>query len=379
MAGSAERWREPGMLGGVRVKNRIVYPPLSGNCARVDGGVSPDILSLYRRIAKGGCGVTVVSGAAVSNEGKGSDRTLCLYDRERHLAGYARLAAMVRREDCFAALQLMHVGGQGNPNYMGGVPVSPSGGHCSATGFDSRALTREETRVIRDDFVHAAVLASEAGFDAVELHLAHGYLLHEFLSRHSNRREDEYGGDLDGRVLLVSEIVSGIREAAPDLIIGARVSGHDYLADGLGPADNRELLPRLEAAGIAWFSVTAGVYETSEIKHREMKAGRFFDLARGIRSMVRSPVIGVGKVLDIEAAEAHLAAGDCDFVAMGRALLADPDLVVKVQQGRPHDRCIECHRCMYHRLGRQDLYCPVLEGTNVPAPIEAPSCESAVS
>ncbi len=375
----AEGWCTPGTIAGVTIKNRIMYPPLSGNCARADGGVSSDILAHYTRIARGGVGACVVSGTAVNPRGKGSDRTLCIYDRARHLDGYKRLAETIRRADCFAVLQLMHVGGQGNPDYMGDVPVSPSGGTCSATGHASRAITSDEIVENRDDFVHAALLASDAGFDAVELHLAHGYLLHEFLSRHSNRRNDEYGGDVDGRLKLVMEILDGIREVAPQLIVGVRVSGDDYLADGLGFADNSELLPRLEAAGVSYFSVTAGVYETGEIKHREMKQGHFFDLARGVRSLVRSPVVGVGKVLGIDAAQRHLVAGDCDFVAMGRALLADPDLVSKVEQGRPFDPCTECHRCMYLRLGRADLYCPVFEDRSRASSEPSTPCEAVLS
>jgi 2,4-dienoyl-CoA reductase-like NADH-dependent reductase (Old Yellow Enzyme family) len=193
----------------------------------------------------------------------------------------------------------------------------------------------------------------------VELHLAHGYLLHEFLSEHTNKREDNYGGSLKNRVRLILEIISGIRKKAPDLIVGARVSGKDYIIDGINERINRKLLPILEDAGIEYFSVTAGIYDTSSLKHEAMKKGEFFAYSKKIKGMVNKVVISAGKILDMDSAEAHLKNGDCDMVAIGRGLISDPMMVNKVRSGQAFIRCLECDQCQYLRLGKKDLVCPV--------------------
>ncbi|OFZ80462.1 MAG: hypothetical protein A2583_14240 [Bdellovibrionales bacterium RIFOXYD1_FULL_53_11] len=354
-------WNTPVRIGRETAKNRILHPALSHNDANPDGSVSKEILDFYTSIAVGGCGTIVVSGTAVAPAGKGSDRSLCLYDQS-HAAGFGALAERIRHGGALAILQLMHVGGQGNPAFSGHEPVSPSGVRCNSTGFVGRALEIGEIEDVRDAFIRSALLALGAGFHGVELHLAHGYLLHEFLAPHTNHRTDGYGGNLENRSRLVLEIASGIRRARPDAILGARISGDDYRAGGMDFFMNKELLPLLELGGIDYFSVTAGVYDTSAIKHLEMKRGAFFSYARGIKSVVSKSVVGVGKVLDLLEAETHLTNADCDIVAMGRALVADPGLIMKSLRGLSHDRCTECGGCMYLRNKTRTIECPVRNG-----------------
>lgn len=351
-------WGTPFSRGPFRTKNRIVYPPLTPNWATPEGCVTDRFRLLYRNFAEGGAGMVIVCGTAVSGEGKGSDLSLGLWD-EKQLPGMGELASILAAGDCLASIQLMHVGGQGNPRFTGSTPVSPSGLPCAPTGFTSRALAHDEVRRIRDDFIRSAVLASRAGFPTIELHMSHGYLLHEFLSPFKNRRTDEYGGSLENRLRLVLEIIEGIRHRAPDLMIGARVSGDDFVEEGIDMDANREILPCLTAAGVCYFSLTAGIYETSPQKHEVMKNGGFFRYAREARAIVQAPVIGVGKILDIASAEARLQAGDCDLVAIGRGLLADPHMPRKALEGRSPVRCTECNECAYLRFGRKDLHCPL--------------------
>lgn len=353
-------WDTSMYLGKHRVKNRIAFPPISANWAAPDGSVTDRILNFYHDIARGGCGMVVISGTAISKAGKGSDRSLCLNDDE-HLAGFKRLLTIIRESDCFASIQLMHVGGQGNPDFTGCTPISPSGMKCRATGYLSKALSRNEIEGIRRQFITSALLASRAGFQAAELHLSHGYLLHEFLSEHTNKREDDYGGSASNRMRLILEIIAGIRQEAPGLLIGVRMSGEDYLRDGINRKVNRSYLPMLEEAGVEYFSVTAGIYETSKLKHEAMARGEFFDYARVIKSMVSKPVIGVGKILDLDSAEEHLSKNDCDMVAIGRGLVADPFMIAKAKNGKSFNRCIECDECQYLRFGRSEMSCPQWE------------------
>jgi 2,4-dienoyl-CoA reductase-like NADH-dependent reductase (Old Yellow Enzyme family) len=355
-------WDTPIWISNKQIKNRIVFPPISPNWANPDGSMTEKILNFYSKIAKGGCGMIVVCGTSVSLDAKGADRSLSL-SLSKQLPGYTKLADLIKKESgCFAAIQLMHVGGQGNPIFTGGaVPVSASGQLCRTTGIKSRELLPGEIKKIIENFISSSLLASRAGFDAVELHLAHGYLLHEFLSLHTNKRHDKYGGSVENRSRIIIEIIKGIREQAPGLIIGARISGEDYLDDGITREVNKKILPILEKAGFEYFSVTAGIYETSAQKHEAMAMGKFFDYASGVKSLVSKPVIGVGKILSLEAAEKNLLNNSCDLVAIGRGLVADPFLVSKEQQGLPYNKCLECGECQYLRFNKHEMSCPQWE------------------
>lgn len=354
------KWNTPIMIGHIKIKNRIVFPPIGTSWAHPDGTASPEVKKWYQDAAEGGCGMIVVEGSAISPEGKGCKRNLGIYDEE-HLDGLKEIAEIIKRNGCFAAIQLLHAGSQANPKTTGIEPISLSA--ISKThmvmGHAPREMTVHEIYEIRDECIKAAGLADRAGYHAVELHLAHGYLLHEFLSEHTNKRNDQYGGNLENRTRLILEIIAGIKQKLPQLIVGARVSGEDYLPDGLNREANQSILPIMEAAGLAYFSVTAGVCETSKVKHEAMRRGEFFKYSKEIKQIVAKPVIGVGKILDLETAEEHLKNGDCDLVAIGRGLIADPGMIKKVKMKHPYNRCTECDECKYLARGKEHLICPV--------------------
>ena len=356
---SNQIWDTPILIDNVKIKNRIVLPPIGSNWATDEGFVTDKMIKFYRDVAEGGCGMIVVEGTAISPEGKSASNTICLYD-ERHLISLSSLEKVIRKNNCFSSLQLYHSGAQANPNFTGYAPVSPSKtkGNTLGTAFASRELKFEEIKEIQDKFINSAMLASYAGFKSIEIHLAHGNLLHQFLSEHTNKRKDIYGGNLENRSRLILDIISGIKEKIPEIIVGVRTSGEDYLKDGINKKVNEKLLPMLEKRGVKYFSITAGIYETSKLKHEAMKKGEFFDYARGIKNMVKNPVIGVGKILDLDSAEKHLKAGDCDMVAIGRGLIADPFMIKKTRSNQPINKCIECNECAYLRFGKPNLSCP---------------------
>lgn len=353
-------WSTPILIDKYLVKNRIIFPPISGNWATPDGFVTNKTLNFYSDIAQGGCGMVVISGTSISQEGRGSDRSLSLYDIKQ-LKGFERLSAIIRENGCFASIQLMHVGGQGNPSFTGCNPVAPSRMMYGVTGCISNELSFGEIDDICSQFITSALLAYRAGFQAVELHLGHGYLLHEFLSEHTNKRQDDYGGSVLNRMRLVLKIIEGIHKKTPDLLIGVRISGEDFIPDGINSEANLEYLPVLEEAGVKYFSVTAGTYKTSKLKHEAMAHGDFFTYAKTTKSIVSKPVIGVGKILDLESAEKHLSNNNCDMVAIGRGLISDPFMIEKAKSGKPFKRCIECDFCQYLRFGRSEMSCPQWE------------------
>ncbi len=352
-------WRTPIKIGNLQLKNRIVYPPLSSNWGTAKGEVTQKITNYYREQADGGCSMVIVEGTAVSLEGRGSSHSLC-FAKDGQIPSFSEIAASIRQAGAIPGIQLLHAGGQANPMFTGFPAVSPSGVPCKAIETQApHVLSVEEIAALRGQFAEAARRVADAGFMVIELHLAHGYLLHEFLSPHTNHRTDMYGGNAPNRARLIIEILEDLQKVSPRITVGARISGWDYLEDGISEPLNRELLPSLADAGVEYFHVTAGIYDTGELKHAAMKRGEFFDYARGVKSITTKPVIGVGKVLSIEQAEKHLEKGDCDIVAIGRGLLADPQMVNRALAGETYNSCIECRKCMYLRYGREYLKCPI--------------------
>jgi len=354
---TAPLWQSPIKVSQSTLKNRIIFPPITCNWASEEGYVAPKQIKFYQETAEGGCGMIVVEGTAVSQEGKATKNSLCIFD-ESYLDGLAKLASAVKKNNCFVSLQLAHAGGQANPNFTGENPVSPSGLECKATGFASGGLELQEIVSLRKKFVKSAELAFKSGFDAIELHLAHGYLLHEFLSEHSNKRQDDYGGSFSNRARLILEIIEEIKSKKSG-ILGVRISGEDYIPDGINPKVNSLLVPILDKKGVDYFSVTAGIYETSKDKHTAMKNGEFFYYSRKIKEFTFKPVIGVGKILSLSQAETHLQNNECDLVAIGRGLIADPFMIRKYLEGKPYNKCKECGECMYLKHGRDNLHCKV--------------------
>ncbi|MBS3166911.1 NADH:flavin oxidoreductase [Candidatus Woesearchaeota archaeon] len=353
-----ELWNQPTKLGKYELKNKIVYPPIGRSWGDLNGNITNRVYSCYKNLAEGGCGMIVVEGTTVSPDGKGSKRTLGLYN-QTHLDGLKKISNVIKQNKCLASIQLLHAGGQANPIFTGYEPKSPSkmDKTMTGTGYASRELTVEEIKEILNHFVDSALLADKAGFQAVELHLAHGYLLHEFLSEHTNKRNDNYGGNLENRMRLITEIISEIKKNS-NILIGVRISGEDYIPDGINKKVNKEILPILEKVGVEYFSVTAGIYETSKIKHLALKEGKFFEYSKDIKKMINKPVISVGKILDLNQAEKHLQNEDCDLVAIGRGLIADPHMINKFMKGENYNFCLECDGCRYLAMGKESLECP---------------------
>ena len=355
----AKIWDTPIELDGVKIKNRIVFPSIGTNWANIDGTLSEKSFRNYKTVSEGGCGIIITEATAISPDAKPTSNALCLYNKE-HLKSLKILPKIFEKNNVYPAIQLIHAGGQANPDFTGHEPHSPSemDAVMTGTGHPSRELEVDEIKEIKDNFIKSAVLAKKAGFKAIELHQAHGYLLHEFLSEHTNKRKDKYGGSIENRMRLVLEIIKGIQKEVPDITLGTKISGEDYLKDGLNENINKIIVPVLEKAGLKYFHVTAGIYETSKLKHEAMGKGEFFKYAKGIKNMVKCPVIGVGKVKDLDTAEKYLLDGCCDMVSIGRGQIADPHMVIKIKNNLPFNRCQDNRWCSYLSRGKQSMDCP---------------------
>jgi 2,4-dienoyl-CoA reductase-like NADH-dependent reductase (Old Yellow Enzyme family)/thioredoxin reductase len=283
--------------------------------------------------------------------GKNHRYQLGLHDDDL-LPGYRRLIEACHRHGALVGAQLEFAGRETSSAVTGTQPVAPSPVPCAAlTGGDvPRPLGIEEIRALVDVFAAAARRAVAAGFDAVEIHGAHGYLVGQFLSPYANRRDDEYGGDFERRLRFPLEVITAARAMVGDRVpLLYRISADEHVEGGLTLADACRVAARLEAAGIDLIDVSAGIYESAPwiVQPMEMAQGCLVPLAREIRRHVGIPVSVAGRISDASVAEHVLEAGDADFVTLGRALHADAEMPRKSAEAREAEicSCVACLKC----------------------------------
>ncbi len=350
-----EKLFEPISIGKMELRNRIVMPAICSNLGTELGAVSQRFIDYYVERAKGGVGLIIIENTCVEwPRGKAGVSPIRI-DDWKYVPGLYKLAEAVHAYGAKIATQLHHTGRQNNSLCTEGTPlIAPSPVPCPPTGSEMpQELTEEEIEDLEEKFILGAQRTKWAGFDAVELHGAHGYLISQFLSPYTNKREDDYGGDLEGRMLFATNIVEGMRAAlGPDFPIILRMSAEEYVEGGLTLEDSKIIAQRLEEAGVDCISVSAGIYEAKPWFSRifptmSMPEGCNVHLAEEIKKAVNIPVIVVGKLGNPLFAEEVIREGKADLVAMGRPLLADPGLPSKAREGRLDDirPCIYCNEC----------------------------------
>lgn len=301
--------------------NRFMLAPLTNQQSHADGRLSQDEHRWLVKRATGGFGMTMTAAAHVQAVGQGFAGQLGIFD-DAQLDGLAALAAAIRAEGSVSSVQLHHAGNR-SPADLVGTPVCPS--DDPDTG--ARALTLDEVERLRDDFITAARRGETAGFDGVEVHGAHGYILAQFLSAEINRRDDRYGGSLENRARILVEIVDGIRAACrPDFQIGLRLSPERF---GLKLAEIREVAAGFLAGGVIDY-LDMSLWDVTKQPVEEEHQGRalldyFTDLPRG---NVR--LGAAGKIMSAVDARAVIAAG-CDFAVIGRAAILRHDFPARVR------------------------------------------------
>jgi 2,4-dienoyl-CoA reductase-like NADH-dependent reductase (Old Yellow Enzyme family) len=333
--------------GGRRAGNRIVMPPMVIWRGDKSAEVTDGHLRHYAESAPG-TGIAIVEATAVSPEGRLAATVLGLFE-DRQIPGMGDLVRSLRRAGTLPGIQLNHAGGKTDTEKTYGLrPVAPS-------GFEDRPEVEqlEETGILRiiEDFVSAAKRAVEAGFELLELHGAHGYLGSQFLSPRTNRRKDRWGGSLENRLRFLRELVKQVRDAVDGkALLSCRLGVAEGDPEGLGIEDGVEAAKILAGEGLDLIHVShAGS------KPAPLEADSPFDpvmqLAKPVRRAVEIPVIGVGGIVEPIEAEEALRAEYADFVAPGRAILADPGWARKTSEGKVEQivRCRQCEpRCYHH-------------------------------
>ena len=347
----------------LELKNRIVLPPLASFLIKQGGGITDATVDHYMRRAAGGPAMVIMEACAISSEGVVSANQARI-DEDRHLEGLSRVAAAIKSEGAIAAIQIHHAGRQTSAKIIGRNPLAPSPLPCPAIRGDVEPLTVGGIETLIGKFADAAVRAREAGFELLEIHGAHGYLINQFLSGCSNIREDEYGGDLTGRARFAIEIVTEIRRRlGPEFPLSFKISAQEFVPAGLDVDESTEILRLLVDAGIDVVQVSAGNDLTPEwiCQPMFMPKACLADSAARIRQALHIPVMAVGRINDPWTADEVIKSGQADLVCIGRGLMADPQMPNKARAGRFDEIqiCIACNTCMQSIFKKGRLECLV--------------------
>ncbi len=363
----------PGRIGSLELRNRILMCPMGDNQATDGGYVTDQQVAYFEARAKGGAGLLLVGSVGVTApDGLATPQQSAIAD-DSYLEGWAGMAERIHAHGARLALQLVHNGKNavmdivaGRPMLVPSIPTEPSADPLMGMLTPEEAgnmgtpaqveggkivfheMTREDIARIADAYAGSAERARRAGVDGVEIHAGHGYLIDNFLSPTTNRRDDEYGGEVEGRARFLVETLEAIRaRVGRDFPVWCRINGEEYFIDGEKIQDACRVAQLAEAAGSDAIHVSAYADPALAIGYTEAHAthtpGRFVEHARAIKRKVGIPVIAVGRI-EPDHAEALLADGGADFVAMGRKLIADPELPNKLAAGTPE----EVRPCMYH-------------------------------
>ncbi len=337
----------PVKIGSVQLKNRCVVPPMETNYADPGGYVSQRTIDYYTARAKGGYGLIVIEIISINPVGMGDPFGLGFWSDD-HIEGYRKLTDSIHENGAKVLAQIYHAGRQTDSSLTGGVqPIAPSPIPCPLMKEMPRELSTKEVYGLIDEFVTVAKRAKEAGFDGVEVHGAHGYLIAQFMSAYSNKRYDEFGGDLISRMKFPVEIVRRIREATgPDFLIQFRISADEKVLGGRTIHETRAVARIMEEAGIDSIHVSVCAYESVEwmFVTGEIPAGFNSTAAEEVKKSVSIPVISVGRYNDPSIAEDVLMSGKADLISFGRESLAEPELPLKLAEGRQGEiiPCIGC-------------------------------------
>lgn len=355
-------------IGSIQLPNRIVFPAWQVNYANTDGTVSTKLADFYIRMADGGCGTIFTGAAVVSSDSVAFDRVMRI-DNDNYIPGLKRLFGEIEKRNSIPAIQLIHYGRQALNSVTGSDLIAPSSIPCPIMSqFDPnyhvREMTLDDIERVYNDFINAAIRAAKAGAKVIEIHAAHGYLLNEFLSPYSNHRKDNYGGNYYNRSRLVVDIIKGVRNnLSKSIAISLRVSGKEFVTDGLVPLDFKEMIPLFQEAGIDMLNVSAGVYESMERIVPPVSLGSIphIDIAAQLKEFTDVPVCIAGSIFNLDTAESILKSGKADLTAMGRAQVADPQIVKKSALGDEEGivSCVQCNNCTFWTTGEPAMSCTV--------------------
>jgi 2,4-dienoyl-CoA reductase-like NADH-dependent reductase (Old Yellow Enzyme family) len=358
----------PARIGSVEIPNRIVMPPMTTRTADAEGYVTDESIAYYLARARGGVGLITVEMASPEKAGRHRRREMGIYD-DRFLPGLTHLVDELHRAGSKVSIQLGHGGGHTRIDICGETPIAPSAipHPVYETTFETivpEAMTKARIDATIAAHAAAAARAREAGFDCVEVHAAHGYLISQFHAPFENRRTDAYGGSLENRARFGLEALRAVKAAVPGMPVIYRLSVEDFFPGGLPFEEGRRIAIWAAEAGADALHVTAGHYRSLPsaqivLPPMTFPDATFLDFAADIKKVVDVPVIAVGRLGDPATATDAVGSGKTDFVALGRTLIADPQWVEKLRRQEPIRRCLACNTCINEMRGGAGIGCVV--------------------
>ena len=347
---------EPIQIGSREIKNRVIMTGMSAHMAPDEGFVTDREVAFYERRAAGDIGFVVVGAAFVHASGTfGAQLGI---HRDEMIPGLTRLAGVIRKHGALASIQLHHAGRQTSTGVTGCEHLfAPSAIPCPVKQEMPRAMTIEDIDTAIEWYARGAERAMEAGFDGIEVHGAHGYLPAQFLSPRANQRTDAYGGSLENRTRFFTRAVRRVREVVgPSIPLTVKISGNEYVEQGLTLEETPRIARILEEAGVDLVAISAGVapyYFT--VPNMTLPRGCYVEMARAVKAVCTIPISAVGRIPTPALAEEILERGDADMISLGRALIADPDFLLKARRGEQDDicTCIGCNKGC-HDPGRSE-------------------------
>ncbi len=348
----------------MKLRNRMVRSATWEGMCDPNGRPTTQLADYYATLARGGVGLIVSGYTFVSPEGKQLPGKMGIHTDD-FAPDHRRLTQAVHSAGGAVAVQLVHAGGQANPEHAGRQPLAPSAVKVIQFPAEPAELTTSEIKAVITAFGQAAARAKAWGFDAVQLHGAHGYLINQFLSPLTNRRTDEYGGGIENRCRFLMAVYREVRRTVgDDYPVMIKLNAEDNLEGGLDRKDGLRAARELDAAGIDAIEVSTGTPASGKIgPAREKinapeKEAYNLDPARGIKAQVTCPVMVVGGFRSYEVAQKAVNLDNMDYIAMARPLIREPDLPNRWLGGdRTPAKCISCNKCFVPGMKEGGIYC----------------------
>ncbi|NLY82490.1 MAG: NADH:flavin oxidoreductase [Clostridiales bacterium] len=313
---------EPLSTNNITLKNRLVMPPMATRKSKKDGRISKNILDYYDEKSRGGyISLIIIEHSFITKRGKASEGQLSVAD-DNLVEDLKKLSNIIHGNGSKTVMQINHAGSAASKSVTGYEPVGPSAVANPRISNVPKELTEKEIRDIIEEFKSAAHRVKEAGFDGVEIHSAHGYLLNQFFSPLTNKRTDEYGGDVLGRIKIHLEIIKAVRDAVgEDFPILLRLGASDYMKGGTTIEDSKIAAIEFEKARVDILDISGGFcgYTPPDVN----KQGYFAPLTQGIKKVVSIPVILTGGITEVDSAEKLLSESKADLIGVGRAIYKD--------------------------------------------------------
>ncbi|NHI93056.1 MAG: FAD-dependent oxidoreductase [Candidatus Lokiarchaeota archaeon] len=355
----------------ITLRNRIVMPPMDSNLGDANGNVINDTLKYYEQRAKGGTALIIVEGTYIEKRGQQTSQMLSMESDDK-IEGLSKLAQTIKKHGAVASIQLFHAGGQTSKLITNIEPISASqmsdlmmvealGGHVEKIHI----LNKEEIQEVVKMHGDAAERCKKAGFDGIEIHGAHGYIINQFLSPNINKRTDEYGGSLENRMRFLIEIYNEIRNRiGDDFLISVRLNGSDYIEGGFELEETIQVAKKMEELGANIISISCGTHSSLKnpmIPYMSFPKGFNVERAASVKQVLtKTPVITVGRINTPKLANEIIEKGKADLVAIGRGLIADPQFPLKAKEERMDIKtCIACNTCITNLMWQKPIECAV--------------------